>query len=366
MMKSRVGSHFYASPELLKDEPYDASIDLWGLGHVLYYSLTASHAFDNSLDVYGDVCRARVDYGHAAWADAPDARALCETLLCATPAERPTPRALLSHRWLLGATRADRRVALSLHYLGRLTSMREVCLRCLVEVLPAEHAAELRRVFDSLDSDTKGYLNAADVRRALKPPKRQLSSVSEDTSRHGGGARGSSSSDESADGDEPKRAAGSVPPPPGGSSVDIPVAPLLRRLLQSALQQTGVGRKHRARRAGRDSVRAAHGARRVGVVSFHMFAEAALECDAALCRRHWNAAFARLDADRDGVVAPADVKACVAALGGALSDEAVEAMCVEAASGRANATDLLRLVLKGEDDAVAAVKARRESARQSV
>ena len=51
VMQSRVGSHFYASPELLRDEPYDASIDLWGLGHILFMCVTGIHAFENSVDM---------------------------------------------------------------------------------------------------------------------------------------------------------------------------------------------------------------------------------------------------------------------------------------------------------------------------
>ena len=55
-MKSRVGSHYYVSPELLREEEYSASVDLWGLGHILFQSLTGAHAFDESVDMYSDVC----------------------------------------------------------------------------------------------------------------------------------------------------------------------------------------------------------------------------------------------------------------------------------------------------------------------
>ena len=48
VMQSRVGSHFYASPELLRDEPYDASIDFWGLGHILFMCVTGIHRCSNS------------------------------------------------------------------------------------------------------------------------------------------------------------------------------------------------------------------------------------------------------------------------------------------------------------------------------
>ena len=368
LMKSRVGSHYYASPELLQELPYDASVDLWGLGHIVFMSLTGTHPFDGSMDVWGDVCNAPkgLTFTHVSWDEAPDARRLCETLLCAQPRSRPTPSAVLHHTWLVAAPRRDRRIDLSLRYLGRVASMRDVCLRCLGNVLPPQYATGLQQAFDTLDSDVKGYLNPNDVRRALKPKRERT---------RGSQSRESTTVDE-ADESAPETSVRSPPAASGG--VEAPdVRKLLRRLLQSALDQTGVGQKHKERRAGRNSLREAHGARRVGVVSFSMFTEAALEDDKGLCRRLWNAAFAMLDHDKDGVVSAADLQACLRTLGvvtddthraGFLSEgtvwtpEALQAMLTDTASGRCNSTDLLRLVLKGEDAAaVAATKTARRS-----
>ena len=50
----------YASPELLKEESYDSSIDMWGLGHILYTALTGEHPFENNLDMYSAVVNAEV------------------------------------------------------------------------------------------------------------------------------------------------------------------------------------------------------------------------------------------------------------------------------------------------------------------
>jgi serine/threonine protein kinase len=36
----------------VQDEVYDQSIDMWGLGHILYMCLTGKHAFDDSMDTY--------------------------------------------------------------------------------------------------------------------------------------------------------------------------------------------------------------------------------------------------------------------------------------------------------------------------
>ena len=109
------------------------------------------------------------------WLDAPDARALCETLLCATPAARPSPRVVLAHPWLVSAPQRDRRINLSLRYLGRVASLRDVCFRCLESCMTAAYTAELRSHFDALDSDAKvtggdGRLQRLHLLHLFHPP----------------------------------------------------------------------------------------------------------------------------------------------------------------------------------------------------
>lgn len=354
LMETRVGSHYYASPELLLEQPYDASIDMWGLGHILFTSLTAIHPFDDSMDQFGDVTTANVEYSHKCWAEAPEAQRLCEALLCATPSKRLTPRAVLSHSWL-AAIEHDRRINLSLRYLGRVGSMRGVCLRCLETVLPEDYRAELRREFDALDSDAKGYLNGQDVRRALKrqkegdPSSRRersswaASSEEETTPRHSD-AVAPEASVQSAAGGSPvlrpsmdQKAAWQRQ----AAATTIDVRGLLQALLQSALESSGVGKK---KKAHRQSGRAAQGARRVGVVSFSMFAEAALERNPALVRKLWDAAFAALDADADGTVGDADLAAFLHGLGIELDEEGRSGLLHDAKE--CNSKELLRLVLR--------------------
>eukprot|EP00966_Prymnesium_polylepis_P009139 210634-Prymnesium_polylepis.1 len=53
VMKSRVGTQWYASPELLTyKDSYTEKIDLWGLGLIVYIMITGEHPFQGS-DFYG-------------------------------------------------------------------------------------------------------------------------------------------------------------------------------------------------------------------------------------------------------------------------------------------------------------------------
>ena len=350
VMKSRVGSHFYASPELLMHESYDASIDLWGLGHICFACLTGTAAFDDSIDLYGDVIGAKADYqSHPAWVEAPKAVDLCKTLLCADPRARPKPDQVLEHPWLLAETGpgGDRRINLSLRYLGRVASLRDVCYRALETQLPPDVRSELEESFHALDSDAKGYLNASDVRRALK--KRYEENTEPLRSSAAAGHARSRSSWASGEASDPISADAVEGPRPwitsSGSaqqSVDVPI--VLRRLLQNALAESGVGAKHKKRRGNRDSSRAAHGARRVGVVTFSMFLESSLETNPALTRRLWNQTFSLLDSDGDGVVGDTDLKACLSKLGLNVAADAREALLSKVIG--CSSKDLLKTVLK--------------------
>ena len=372
VMRSRVGSQVYASPELLREEPYDKSIDLWGLGHIIFTALTGHHAFDNSMDMFGDIVGARVAYSEPIWQQAPEAANLCRVLLCADPSGRPTPDMVLGHVWL--ATAANRsKISRSLRYLGRVESLRGVCLRVLESVMSDAESAELRREFDSLDSDAKGYLNASDVRRALKrghkKAKRKGRRESEQSPRH----KDYCGDDMSSGGEPPHREGLAAeesllaphPAPPGlatslsFSSGALNVHVVLRSLLANALAESGGAnesggasrvRKHRGR-----SARPTRGARRVGVVSFSMFAEAALEVQPSLIRRLWADAFARMDADGDGIVSGLDLLHCLRTLGigQELSDEARTALLREV-DGNSSSEQLLKHTLDAKRAAAGA------------
>jgi len=43
--ESKIGTPLYASPELIKRQPYDYKIDMWALGCVLHYMACLEHPF---------------------------------------------------------------------------------------------------------------------------------------------------------------------------------------------------------------------------------------------------------------------------------------------------------------------------------
>ena len=101
VMKTRVGTHWYASPELLTEAAtYDQSIDIWGLGLVLYILVSGKHPFEGS-DMFGNITRAVLRFEEPAWAAiSASALDLVRALLRADPKRRISASAVLRHEWM--------------------------------------------------------------------------------------------------------------------------------------------------------------------------------------------------------------------------------------------------------------------------
>ncbi|KAI8371386.1 kinase-like domain-containing protein [Radiomyces spectabilis] len=97
------GTVGYTAPEIVRDERYSKSVDMWALGCVLYTMLCGFPPFyDESIEVLTE----KVARGHytflSPWWDAisADAKDLVSHLLCINPKSRYTIDQFLNHRWM--------------------------------------------------------------------------------------------------------------------------------------------------------------------------------------------------------------------------------------------------------------------------
>eukprot|EP00727_Mastigamoeba_balamuthi_P004415 m51a1_g13972 putative calcium calmodulin-dependent protein kinase type 1 (378) ;mRNA; f:990234-991990 len=96
------GSPLYVAPEIVREEPYDQSIDMWSAGVVLYTLLCGYPPF------YDDDERKVMEmivHGEFAWPDprvvplSESVRHLVSSLLRVVPSERLSAETALQHRW---------------------------------------------------------------------------------------------------------------------------------------------------------------------------------------------------------------------------------------------------------------------------
>ncbi|KAF4602255.1 MAPK-activated protein kinase Srk1 [Pleurotus pulmonarius] len=96
------GTVGYTAPEIVKDERYSKSVDMWALGCVLYTLLCGFPPFyDESINVLTEkVARGYYTFLSPWWDDiSGSAKDLISHLLCVDPAQRYTIDEFLSHPW---------------------------------------------------------------------------------------------------------------------------------------------------------------------------------------------------------------------------------------------------------------------------
>jgi len=96
------GTVGYTAPEIVKDERYSKSVDMWALGCVLYTLLCGFPPFyDESINVLTEkVARGYYTFLSPWWDDiSSTAKDLIQHLLCVDPAQRYTIDEFLAHPW---------------------------------------------------------------------------------------------------------------------------------------------------------------------------------------------------------------------------------------------------------------------------
>jgi len=104
------GTVGYTAPEIVKDERYSKSVDMWAMGCVLYTLLCGFPPFyDESINVLTEkVARGYYTFLSPWWDDiSTSAKDLITHLLCVDPAQRYTIDEFLAHPWIKNAPSAQ-------------------------------------------------------------------------------------------------------------------------------------------------------------------------------------------------------------------------------------------------------------------
>lgn len=102
--KTPCGTVGYTAPEIVKDERYSKSVDMWALGCVLYTFLCGFPPFfDESIPVLTEkVARGQYTFLSPWWDPISEqAKDLVRNLLCIDPKQRYTIDQFLNHPWIL-------------------------------------------------------------------------------------------------------------------------------------------------------------------------------------------------------------------------------------------------------------------------
>jgi serine/threonine protein kinase len=106
------GTVGYTAPEIVKDERYSKSVDMWALGCVLYTLLCGFPPFyDESIEVLTEkVAKGSYTFLSPWWDDiSKSAKDLITHLLCVDPEKRFTIKEFLAHPWILATGEPEKK-----------------------------------------------------------------------------------------------------------------------------------------------------------------------------------------------------------------------------------------------------------------
>ncbi len=102
VMKSMSGTPYYMAPEVLEEEEYTSSVDLWSLGVVLFTCLGGYRPFagDNFKTISRAIIGCKYKFHSREWSGiSRDAKDLISMMLTRDPEKRITAEVALQHPW---------------------------------------------------------------------------------------------------------------------------------------------------------------------------------------------------------------------------------------------------------------------------
>eukprot|EP01102_Stenamoeba_stenopodia_P014000 TRINITY_DN4611_c0_g1_i2.p1 TRINITY_DN4611_c0_g1~~TRINITY_DN4611_c0_g1_i2.p1 ORF type:complete len:339 (-),score=95.45 TRINITY_DN4611_c0_g1_i2:253-1269(-) len=100
-----VGSPGYVAPEVLTDDSYDKSVDMWSVGVILYILLSGYPPFfgDTSSELFKKIIDCNYDFDDPAWDNVSEPpKNLIRQLLVKDPSKRLTAKQMYDHDWVQG------------------------------------------------------------------------------------------------------------------------------------------------------------------------------------------------------------------------------------------------------------------------
>jgi calcium/calmodulin-dependent protein kinase I len=128
LMTTMCGTPGYVAPEILKNENYGSSVDIWSAAVILYILLCGYPPFydDNNAALFRQIKSGSYDFPNEEWdAVSNEAKDLIEKMLVVSPSERLDIAAILKHPWMEKEDLQDRVLNKSLDQMKKFNARRK-------------------------------------------------------------------------------------------------------------------------------------------------------------------------------------------------------------------------------------------------
>eukprot|EP00471_Norrisiella_sphaerica_P010411 CAMPEP_0184492574 /NCGR_PEP_ID=MMETSP0113_2-20130426/23700_1 /TAXON_ID=91329 /ORGANISM="Norrisiella sphaerica, Strain BC52" /LENGTH=597 /DNA_ID=CAMNT_0026877451 /DNA_START=292 /DNA_END=2082 /DNA_ORIENTATION=- len=183
------GTPYYVAPEVIKQQGYNQSCDLWSMGVIMFLMLFGYPPFHSTKKKEGDAGHReifrkirigfdpRVKDGYGPWfpASVPisqQAKDLIGSLLEIDTSKRLTAEEALHHPWFKLSEEIDNeidiRVLKSLTDFRKQGKFKEMLLSALVDIVDDKESEMLGKVLKHMDTDDDGYISVSELEAAFK------------------------------------------------------------------------------------------------------------------------------------------------------------------------------------------------------
>lgn len=181
-LTQKVGTPYYIAPEVIKKK-YDKKCDVWSCGVIMYLLLCGYPPFagEDDEEIMENILKEQLDFPDEEWQDiSTTARNLISKMLVKDPADRINAEQALSDPWFSENIKSDTtkeflsKTNLKQHLnnlakFSKREKLQQACISFLVHHIGAnEQVAELRKIFNSLDTSGDGRLTYKEIQEGLK------------------------------------------------------------------------------------------------------------------------------------------------------------------------------------------------------
>lgn len=173
-MKTKVGTAYYVSPEVLKGN-YDEKCDVWSAGVILYILLSGEPPFNgaNDNEIYRSIEKKKFSFPDKEWKTiSAEAKDIIKHMLC-EPNERYTAEQVLQHVWIANcapnaAVNLDNLNLESLKTYKNANRLKKAVLTFIASRLNDTEVKNLKAIFETLDKNKDGTLTFEEMKEGIE------------------------------------------------------------------------------------------------------------------------------------------------------------------------------------------------------
>jgi len=176
MMKSRVGSPYYMSPEVLK-KSYTQATDMWSLGVVMYAMLCGYPPFCGNTDaeLFAEIQKRHLEFEPEDWDSvSTDGKDLVKNLINRDVGKRFSAAQTMEHTWIRDKAPKASNTRLCNHTQNKLKNfcgqnkIKKLALNVVARHLTEGDIAQLKELFVQMDDNSDGTLSMDELKKGME------------------------------------------------------------------------------------------------------------------------------------------------------------------------------------------------------